>query len=144
MRLIQVLTILFSCYLSIQSFCYVLSVPISCFKKVVFPLHLVVNLSLCSLQWHTDRIFFYYFERSHSACIVWFCPGIFWVFLHQYLLVYFFQLYCQSCLLLSFFVWSFHFMYFSSFSLLICFCSFFICPSSLIIPILLLENFAPA
>ena len=71
-----VLVILYPCYLFNQSFCYVLSVPISYSKIVLLPLHLVVGLFLL-----LGRFFFNYFGISRFVCIVWPSPAIFWVFL---------------------------------------------------------------
>ena len=73
------LVIHFSCYLFNRPFYYVLSVPIFYSKIILLPLHPVVGLSSCILNLLVGRIFFSYFGISCFICIVWPCPGIFWV-----------------------------------------------------------------
>ena len=51
------LLFLFSCYLSICPFCYIPSVPTSCFKTGLFHLHPAVYLSFCSLHRFGDIIY---------------------------------------------------------------------------------------
>ena len=105
---LQVLAILFSCYLSIRSSCYVLSVPIPCFCFLCFQLFiclwafsidLLVNFSFAILE---DPVLLALFD---SIPVSFEYP-----FFRQYILLYLFQLYCQSCMLLSFFFffYSFH------------------------------------
>ena len=97
---------LFSFYLSIHLFSYVLSDPI--FYSIL--LHSVVGLFSCILQRFVQRIFFCYFGRSWFVCITWPCPSIFWnSLLSPIFFIYFFQLYCQNCLRFSFVLCSFFF-----------------------------------
>ena len=49
----------FSCYLSIQPFCYVLFVFIFCFKSVLFPLYLVGDMFLDILHQLVGRTFLF-------------------------------------------------------------------------------------
>ena len=65
----------FSCYLSIQPFCYVLF-ALSFYSKIIsFPLNLVVDLPYCIFH----RFFFRYFGMSCFVYIAWPYPGVFQV-----------------------------------------------------------------
>ena len=79
-ELLRVLLILFH-YLSILHFYYVLFVSIFYSKISSFPLHPVVDFSLCTFHQSVSRIFFRYFGMSCFVSIDWLGPGIFWVFL---------------------------------------------------------------
>ena len=156
--LLQVLQFFFSYCLSIHLFCYDLFFSIFYSKIVLFLLPLVVNLSLFTLPQSIGRIFFHNFWIPHFIYIAWSCPGTFLVFC-QYLLLYFFQLYCQTCQCLSFgclfFCWVP--VYFTFLSTFTCCHSFIICSSCLIshwdfvflfvflwgIPVLLMTSFTP-
>ena len=96
--LLTVLLILFSCYLSIQYFHYVLSVSIFHFKIVLFLL--VVDLSLFTLYRLVEFSFVIlkYPVLSFFFFFFFFCPvpvPFEFSFFHQYLLIYFYQLYYQ-------------------------------------------------
>ena len=115
--LLQVLGILFS-YFSIRPFCYVFSVLIKPSRNVLFLLDTVVHLSLYFLYRFVSRIFFRYLESPivsvlFDHALVSFEPSFFC----QNFLLYFFQLHCQICLLLSFF----------GFVISLCLCVFFPC-----------------
>ena len=58
-----------SCYLVIQLFCYVLSVSIFYSKIVLFILHSIVDLSLCTFHQPVGRIFVCYFGKFCFVCI---------------------------------------------------------------------------
>ena len=73
-------------YVTIQCFCYVISVPISCSKIVLLPLHPVVDLPACILCRHVSRNFFRYFGRSCFNWNAWLCLGIFLVSCFVYFL----------------------------------------------------------
>ena len=77
--LLQVLLILFSCYLSIQHFCCVLFVSIFYSAFVLFLLQLVVDKSKCTLHQIVGRIFFRCFGMSSFVCIIWPCLVTLWV-----------------------------------------------------------------
>ena len=64
--LLRVLVILCSCYLSIQLFYYVLSLPIFYSKIVFFPLHPVVSMSSYILYLLFSRIFLRYLLHRFS------------------------------------------------------------------------------
>ena len=61
---LRVFAILFSCYLSIQPLCYVLSVSIS-FSNFFFHFQSLFDLSFCFLHRLIDIIFFRYIWRSN-------------------------------------------------------------------------------
>ena len=107
--------------------------PKTCFRNVLFSLHLVVHLSLCFLQRFAGRIFFRYFGRTYlfvlldsvpvSSASPFFCQ--YWFISYSCIV----KLVC-CCL---FYVFSFHciFVYFPFFSNLGCSHSFFISSSIL-------------
>ena len=154
----QILVILFSCDLAIQTSCNGLSIPI--FYFIFFPLHPVVGLSLCILHWFVGRFFFCYFGSSCFVCIAWpwyllsfsSFSKIFW-FISSSCIV---RLVCCCLVLVFSFQW--FFVSFSFLSTLTCSHNFLISPFSLIFHsgfsfllgflmglwILLLTSFAPA
>ena len=77
--LLRVFVILFSYHLSIQPFCYVLSVSIFYSKIVLLPLHPVVGFYSCILHLLVGIVFYCYFGMSCFVCIIWSYLGIFWV-----------------------------------------------------------------
>ena len=64
-------SIFFSCYLSIQRFCYGLSVFIFWSRIHWFVLYPVVDLSLCFGHQRVGKIFFRYFRIPGFICITW-------------------------------------------------------------------------
>ena len=102
--LLQVLAIFFSYYLFIRSFCYVISIPIPCSKLFCF---LCIRFFICLCAFSADllvEISFVILEGSVLLALLDSVPVSFESrYFRQFLLVYFFQLYSQAYLLLSFF-----------------------------------------
>ena len=76
---LRVLIVLFQCCSFIRLFCYDLryfTPKLFCFLLVWF-----LVMSSCILPLHAGRIFFHCFGMSWFVYIVWFCLGIFLVFL---------------------------------------------------------------
>ena len=74
---LHVLLILFSCHLSIQLYCDVLSFSILYSKIILLFLLPVADLSFCILYLPICWMFFRYLGMSCFVCIFWPCLGIF-------------------------------------------------------------------
>ena len=99
-QLLKILTILFTRYLSIQPFCYVLSVPISCPRTVVLAsLYLFVFILSLQTFWQN---FFRYFEGP-VLLVFLVLTGLFWVSLLFLVFVSLFHLFVVSLLFVEIF-----------------------------------------
>ena len=110
--LLRVLLTHFPCCLSIRLVFYVYFVPMLSRKIVLFPCHPVVGMSSWILPLLASRIFFVVLECPVLSVL--FFPvsiSFYSPFFHQYLLVYFLELYCfcffYLCCLLLFFLTAF-------------------------------------
>ena len=132
--LLRVLVILFSCYLSIRPFSYVVSVPIFYFKMALIPFNPVVDLPTCILHQLNGNVFVCYFWNMFFVVLLDFVSILFkFSFFRQYLLIHLFKLDCQICPLFCFDLFSpkyFHVVLFHYH--FACLCSFFNSPWSLI------------
>ena len=66
---LRILAILFPCYLSIQLFCHILSVPLFYSKILLLPLYPVVGFSSCIFQLD-GRIFFLLFRDQKKKTFI--------------------------------------------------------------------------
>ena len=103
--LLQILAIPFSCYLSIWSFWYVLLVPYLALEMLCF---LCICFFICLYAFSTNLLVKFSFVIWECPDLLVFCPDSVRVssesaFFLEYHLIYFFQLYRQSCLRLYFF-----------------------------------------
>ena len=133
--LLQILEIVF--YLFIWPFCYILSIPISCFRKFCFPCML---LFICHFAFSNTlqlEFSFSHCGRSSFVCIAWFCLNISWV---SFLLKISFGLFLPSAL--SVFT---ELVFYCFFFIPLCPCVFFVWQLGFLrgIPILLLTSFPP-